>query len=115
MRVTTHSPWARTRHAPAAPAGSTVMVPSTTHRSVMLLVVWKDWVNGAVRWLPSIHRRRSMNSACLLPRMARRSAQGMLMEGTVRVTVTTCPSTTSCDRYSCSSVPILRMWKSLYA
>ena len=105
-RVTTHSPLARTQQTPGGPAGSTAISPSTTHRSVMLFVVRKLCVKGAVRCAPSGHVRRSMNSARLFPRIARRSAHGMLIPGTVRVTVTTCPSTISRETYSCSNVPI---------
>ena len=47
--------------------------PVDDARSLMLFVVWKCWVNGAVRCAPS-RRLRSMNSTRLFPRIARLSA-----------------------------------------
>ena len=110
---TTHSPRTVITHRPG-PCGSTVTVPCTTHRSLMLFVVWKCWVNGAVRCDPSRHRLRSMNSTRLFPKMARRSAQGMAMFGIVLVTVRRSPSTVSSERYS-FAVPFFSQWKALYA
>ena len=84
----------------------------TTHRSLMLFVVWKCWVNGAVRCAPSRHRLRSMNSTRLFPRIARLSAHGMAMFGIVFVTVRRSPSTTSSLMYS-FTVPFFSQWNAL--
>ena len=84
----------------------------TTHRSLMLFVVWKCWVNGAVRCAPSRHRLRSMNSTRLFPRIARLSAHGMAMFGIVFVTVRRSPSTTSSLMYS-FKVPFFSQWNAL--
>ena len=114
FNVTTASPSTRTRHWLLRTSLITIL-PLTTHRSVMLFVMVKSCSNGGVRCVPNRHFLSSINSAVRVPRIARRSAHGISMLGTIRVTVTTCPSITSCDKFSCSKVPIAFMWNRLNA
>mmetsp|Transcript_741 Transcript_741/g.3381 ORF Transcript_741/g.3381 Transcript_741/m.3381 type:complete len:287 (-) Transcript_741:265-1125(-) len=111
--LTTHSPLTCSSVWPSA-AWLTVIVPSTTARSVMLFTVWNVCVNGNLPRSASTYVRVSRNSTSL-PRSTGRTTLGSLIPGTWRVTTLTLPSgSNSLDKTSVSLVPSFSLWNCLY-